>query len=78
MADAKDEAKEEVQEPEGPIPCSPCRGTGKLNSNSGGEPHEVDCPWCEGSGVLIPEHDAQAARRPEGDGADDKPQPAVD
>ena len=72
------EDKQEEKEPEGPIPCSPCRGTGKLNSNSGGEPHLVDCPWCEGSGVFIPEHVAQAARRPEGEPGDEKPQPAVD
>lgn len=72
------EAKEDEKEPQGPIPCSPCRGAGKLNSNSGGEPQEVDCPWCEGSGVFIEEHDAQAAQRPEGEAADDKPQPAVD
>ena len=72
------EAKEEAKEPEGPIPCSPCRGSGKLTSTAGGEPHQVDGPWCEGSGVLIEEHDAQAAQRPEGEAADDKPQPAVD
>jgi DnaJ-class molecular chaperone len=72
------EPKEDQEQDLGPLPCSPCRGTGKLNSNSGGEPHSVDCPWCEGSGVLIPEHDAQAAQRPEGEQLDEKPQPAVD
>jgi DnaJ-class molecular chaperone len=74
MADADDDSNE----PQGPIPCSACRGTGKLNSNAGGEAHEVDCPWCEGSGVFIEEHDAQAAQRPEGEAAEEKPQPAVD
>lgn len=44
-------------------PCGPCRGTGTLISGSGGTPHEVPCPWCEGAGVRIPGHDAQAARR---------------
>jgi hypothetical protein len=29
-------------------------------SNLGGTPQIVDCPWCEGSGTFIPEHDAQA------------------
>lgn len=46
-----------------PLPCSPCRGTGQLVSNKGGEPHTVTCPWCEGGGVELPGHDAQAARR---------------
>jgi DnaJ-class molecular chaperone len=50
-------------EPSAPLPCSPCRGTGTLLSNKGGEPHTVTCPWCEGGGVELPEHDAQAARR---------------
>jgi hypothetical protein len=26
----------------------------------GGTPHPVQCPWCEGTGRFIPEHDAQA------------------
>jgi DnaJ-class molecular chaperone len=43
--------------------CAPCRGTGKVVSNLGGEPSQVTCPWCEGSGIQIPGHDAQAARR---------------
>jgi DnaJ-class molecular chaperone len=43
--------------------CTPCRGTGRVISNLGGSPSEVTCPWCEGTGVRIPGHDAQAARR---------------
>lgn len=50
-------------EPAEPLPCPPCRGTGKLISHAGGGDNEVECPWCEGGGVLIPGHDAQAARR---------------
>ena len=46
-----------------PKPCAPCRGTGQLISNLGGEPSQVTCPWCEGGGVQLPGHDAQAARR---------------
>jgi DnaJ-class molecular chaperone len=46
------------------MPCSPCRGTGKVISNLGGSPSELDCPWCEGTGVFIPEHDAQARHQP--------------
>jgi hypothetical protein len=41
--------------------CYPCRGTGRLISTLGGEPHEVECAWCEGSGRFQPGHDAQAA-----------------
>ncbi len=43
--------------------CTACRGTGRVVSNLGGSPSEVQCPWCEGTGRFIPEHDAQAARR---------------
>ena len=39
--------------------CSPCRGTGRLISGLGGEPHEVSCPWCGGSGRFAPGRDAQ-------------------
>lgn len=44
-------------------PCPPCRATGRVISNLGGERSEVTCPWCEGTGVLTAGHDAQAARR---------------
>lgn len=57
---ATDETDTTAQEPR---PCPPCRGTGRVISNLGGSPSEVTCPWCEGSGQLIPGHDAQAARR---------------
>ena len=40
--------------------CTPCRGTGKLISNLGGEPHQVTCPWCKGTGRFQPGDDAQA------------------
>ncbi|CAB4882410.1 unannotated protein [freshwater metagenome] len=51
----------------GPLPCNPCSGSGSLISRVGGEEQRVPCPWCEGSGVFLRGHDAQAARR--GDGA---------
>ena len=60
-------ATPDAQPPE-PVPCSPCRGTGTVISGAGGTPHTLPCPWCEGTGVEIPGHDAQAARRPPGDG----------
>jgi DnaJ-class molecular chaperone len=47
---------------EDPGRCHACRGTGKVVSGEGGTPHPVDCPWCEGTGRFIAEHDAQAAR----------------
>ena len=45
-----------------PAPCAPCRGTGGVISNLGGSPSQVACPWCDGGGMQIPGHDAQAAR----------------
>jgi DnaJ-class molecular chaperone len=48
-----------------PDRCPPCRGTGRVISRLGGEPHEVTCPWCDGTGRRTPGHDAQAARRSE-------------
>lgn len=44
---------------EGPRPCHVCRETGRLISNADGTPHDVVCPWCEGTKVLQPGHDAQ-------------------
>jgi DnaJ-class molecular chaperone len=61
-----------------PGECRACHGGGKAVSMLGGERQEVDCPWCEGTGRFIPEHDAQARRRaaqPAGDGKADA-QPA--
>ena len=46
--------------------CSPCRGTGKVTSTLGGEPHELRCPWCEGSGRFQPGRDAQEGPSAEG------------
>jgi DnaJ-class molecular chaperone len=56
-------ADQETPEPAEPLPCSACRGTGQVISNLGGSPSTVTCPWCEGTGRFIPDHDAQAARR---------------
>ncbi len=39
--------------------CTPCRGTGRLISGLGGEPHPVVCPWCRGTGKRMPGIDAQ-------------------
>jgi hypothetical protein len=30
-------------------------------SNLTGTPSTVECPWCDGSGRFLPDHDAQAA-----------------
>jgi DnaJ-class molecular chaperone len=51
---------------EDPGRCTACRGTGRVVSNKGDKPHDVTCPWCEGTGRFIPDHDAQAARRAAG------------
>jgi DnaJ-class molecular chaperone len=45
-----------------PLSCAPCRGSGQVISNLGGTSQTVTCPWCEGGGVTLPGHDAQAAR----------------
>ena len=50
----------EAAEPIAPEPCAACRGSGVVISNLGGEPHELACPWCDGGGVTLREHDAQA------------------
>lgn len=59
--------------------CSPCRGTGTVISNLGGQPHEVQCPWCGGSGRFDPGRDAQASapeaqsgERPEGESREEQ------
>jgi DnaJ-class molecular chaperone len=56
-------ADEETPEAVEPVPCTVCRGTGTLISNLGGSPSNVDCAWCEGTGVYLADHDAQAARK---------------
>ncbi len=60
MATVDDQGPAATREP---VPCAPCRETGQVISNLGGEQINVPCPWCEGGGVQIPGHDAQAARR---------------
>jgi DnaJ-class molecular chaperone len=39
--------------------CTPCRGTGVVISNLGGERSELTCPWCGGEGKHVPGRDAQ-------------------
>jgi hypothetical protein len=52
----------------------PCRGTGKVISNLGGEASQVTCPWCQGGGErLAGGIDAQAGwleQRATGDGGE--------
>jgi DnaJ-class molecular chaperone len=60
MAGKQDDDEDPVAAAHGPRECMPCRGTGKLISNLGGEPSTVSCPWCDGSGVRIADVDAQA------------------
>jgi hypothetical protein len=47
----------------------PCRGTGSVISNLGGEQSKVQCPWCGGGGVRLAGIDAQAQGRGEQTGA---------
>jgi hypothetical protein len=60
------------------VPCSACRGTGRVISNLGGVRSEVPCPWCEGGGRRLgTDHDAQAAKRGSGPGDEDPPDQAA-
>jgi DnaJ-class molecular chaperone len=43
-----------------PNVCMPCRGSGQVISNLGGESRKIPCPWCGGSGVRDRGVDAQA------------------
>jgi DnaJ-class molecular chaperone len=45
--------------------CTPCRGTGKVISNLGGERHERECPWCGGTGRWRPEGIGREREAPE-------------
>ena len=51
-------------------PCSACRGTGRVISRLGGSDHQVECPWCDGGGVRLRDHDAQGRPHPDGGGDD--------
>jgi len=62
---------EQAGQPTGPESCTACRGTGSVISNLGGEPHQLACPWCDGGGVVLPGHDAQAHWRAE-QGSDER------
>jgi DnaJ-class molecular chaperone len=55
-------AADDEQDRAEPAKCQPCRGTGQVLSQLGGTSSQVTCPWCEGSGIQIPDHDAQATR----------------
>lgn len=57
-ARATDEAAD-GQAADGQAECLACRGTGRVSSGLGGTPHEVACPWCQGTGHRIPGIDAQ-------------------
>jgi DnaJ-class molecular chaperone len=68
-------AGETAAEPSEPVPCSACRGTGQVVSNLGGQRSIVECPWCDGGGVRIADHDAQARRREQLQGGADPESP---
>jgi DnaJ-class molecular chaperone len=51
---------EPTTQPEPPQPCGACGGSGSVISNIGGTPHAVSCPWCDGGGTFLADHDAQA------------------
>lgn len=55
----EDGGGDQAEASHGPRECMPCRGTGQVISNLGGEPSKVTCPWCGGSGVRRSGVDAQ-------------------
>jgi DnaJ-class molecular chaperone len=68
-----DDRTADTPEQKAPVPCAPCRGTGRIVSRLGGSASTVTCPWCEGTGTVIPGHDAQARHKGPQDGGDDGP-----
>jgi hypothetical protein len=60
VASESTDSEDRTEEAHQPRECMPCRGSGKVISNLGGEPNTVTCPWCEGGGERIAGIDAQA------------------
>jgi len=56
-----------------PSPCQACRGLGTVVSNLGGEPTTVTCPWCDGTTMFLPGHNAQAHWATDAPDASDAP-----
>jgi hypothetical protein len=61
MASEDSDTGDQLDAAHEPRECMPCRGTGQVISNLGGEPSTVTCPWCAGGGIRLPDTDAQAA-----------------
>jgi len=38
----------------------PCGGRGVVYATVEGERRQQRCPWCEGTGIAAPDHDAQS------------------
>jgi len=53
------DSEDQAEGSHGPRECMPCRGSGKVISNLGGDATEVICPWCGGDGVRVAGVDAQ-------------------
>lgn len=68
MASEDSENGDQLDAAHEPRECMPCRGSGQVISNLGGEPSTVTCPWCAGGGIRLPGTDAQGAW-PREDGA---------
>jgi DnaJ-class molecular chaperone len=73
MADDDEETSESATAEAADEPCMPCRGNGSVISNKGGTPQTVECPWCRGTGIRIPGHDAQAHWGSPGEGGGAEP-----
>ena len=77
MASEQTDSADRTEESQGPRECMPCRGSGKVISNLGGEPSTVECPWCNGVGVRVAGTDAQAKWLDDA-GVEQPEQPEVD
>lgn len=55
-----DDGGDSTEASHGPQECMPCRGSGRVISNLGGEANKIPCPWCLGEGIRQPGIDAQA------------------
>jgi DnaJ-class molecular chaperone len=77
MANETSDDGDRTEDAHQPRECMPCRGSGKVISNLGGEPSTVECPWCKGGGVRSAGTDAQGGWLKDA-GAEQPQQPEVD
>jgi DnaJ-class molecular chaperone len=77
MANETSSDGDRTEEAHQPRECMPCRGSGKVISNLGGELSTVECPWCKGAGMRVAGTDAQVKWLDDA-GVEQPEQPEVD